>query len=304
MESSRSLKIAVAHDAGPGGDDALQLALLIARPGDALIAAIVVPYPPGTLGDPPLELLEHAETWQRLSESRLQAGRRALAERAMPKLADYAARALVTLRDSAAAGLTELCDAERPDILTIGSSPRGGIGRLLLGSTGERVVHGASLPVGVAPVGFGRSPRSLRRIVVGFDGRDESVRGLELACELARRHSASLELVAVVEPHLTEREVATQAFDVLSGAGLRDRRAEELRRLADAVLTGRAQRATVTIEHGEPLERLLSAAEQGADLLVVGSRGHGPLARVLLGRVSAALVREAPCPVLLTPRVG
>jgi nucleotide-binding universal stress UspA family protein len=44
--------------------------------------------------------------------------------------------------------------------------------------------------------------------------------------------------------------------------------------------------------------------ERGIDLLVCGSRGYGPVRRVLLGTVSAALLRQASVPVLVTPRGG
>ena len=53
---------------------------------------------------------------------------------------------------------------------------------------------------------------------------------------------------------------------------------------------------------GPPAATLARACEGGVDLLVAGSRGYGPLMRVLLGSVSTQLVAEAPCPVLVVPR--
>jgi nucleotide-binding universal stress UspA family protein len=54
---------------------------------------------------------------------------------------------------------------------------------------------------------------------------------------------------------------------------------------------------------GGATETLLSvAADAPGALLVLGSRGYGPLRRVLLGSVSTALVRSAPCPLIVTPR--
>ncbi len=46
----------------------------------------------------------------------------------------------------------------------------------------------------------------------------------------------------------------------------------------------------------------MSACEEGVDLLVLGSRGYGPMARVLLGSVSRQIVQDAPCPVLAVSR--
>lgn len=53
---------------------------------------------------------------------------------------------------------------------------------------------------------------------------------------------------------------------------------------------------------GDPARVLEAAAREGLDLLVLGSRGFGPLRRVLLGSVSSELVREAPWPVMVVPR--
>ena len=64
-----------------------------------------------------------------------------------------------------------------------------------------------------------------------------------------------------------------------------------------ASLTGVDGRVTV----GPPADELLAFADE-VDLLVVGSRRHGPLRRLLLGSTSAYLARTAPCPLLVLPR--
>ena len=53
---------------------------------------------------------------------------------------------------------------------------------------------------------------------------------------------------------------------------------------------------------GEPAQVLAQEEEHDVDLLVLGSRGYGPVRRVLLGGVSTALVRSARCPVMVVPR--
>ena len=60
--------------------------------------------------------------------------------------------------------------------------------------------------------------------------------------------------------------------------------------------------AEATLITGDPVEALVDVAEAPGTLLVVGSRGYGPLRRVLLGSVSTQLVRSAPCPLIVTPR--
>jgi nucleotide-binding universal stress UspA family protein len=57
-------------------------------------------------------------------------------------------------------------------------------------------------------------------------------------------------------------------------------------------------------ERGDPVGKLLEAAEMGVDLLVLGSRGFGPVMRLLIGSVSSHVIRQASCPVLVVPRPG
>jgi nucleotide-binding universal stress UspA family protein len=64
----------------------------------------------------------------------------------------------------------------------------------------------------------------------------------------------------------------------------------------------RELRALPVFERASPVDMLLDRAALGVDLLVVGSRGYGPLMSVLLGSVSAHLIGRAACPVLVAPR--
>jgi nucleotide-binding universal stress UspA family protein len=63
-------------------------------------------------------------------------------------------------------------------------------------------------------------------------------------------------------------------------------------------------RALPVIDRGDPVQKLLEEAEVGVDLLVLGSRGFGPVMRLLIGSVSSRVIRAAPCPVLVVPRPG
>ena len=55
---------------------------------------------------------------------------------------------------------------------------------------------------------------------------------------------------------------------------------------------------------GSPGQQLADEASVAVDLMVVGSRGYGPLQRVLLGSVSTSLMHSAPCPVMVVPRTA
>jgi nucleotide-binding universal stress UspA family protein len=63
-------------------------------------------------------------------------------------------------------------------------------------------------------------------------------------------------------------------------------------------------RALPVLDRGDPVRKLLEEAELGVDLMVLGSRGFGPVMRLLIGSVSSRVIRECPCPVMVVPRPG
>jgi nucleotide-binding universal stress UspA family protein len=62
--------------------------------------------------------------------------------------------------------------------------------------------------------------------------------------------------------------------------------------------------AEAQLLRGAPEQRLAQEAAEGADLLVLGSRGYGPVKRVLLGSVSTSVVNSASCPLMIVPRTA
>lgn len=134
------------------------------------------------------------------------------------------------------------------------------------------------------------------RIVVGVDGSESGERALRWAVrEAAHRSGATVQAVTAYSVDGPEaasvwyREGCdTKARDILG--------AQIVRALNDN------PRVAVTshVVQGDPVEVLLDAT-RGADLLVLGSHGHGRLFHAVLGSVSAACVRHANCPVLVVP---
>ncbi|MGZ4517327.1 MAG: universal stress protein [Mycobacteriaceae bacterium] len=136
------------------------------------------------------------------------------------------------------------------------------------------------------------------RIVVGVDGSDGSKAALRWAVGQAELSGAKVEAVAAWEypatygwapmysddetlPELTKKQVSETVRDTL-GAEAAD-------------LVG------VTVTEGQSAHVLLTSAA-GADLLVVGRRGRGGFAGLLLGSVSQHCVHHASCPVVVVPR--
>jgi nucleotide-binding universal stress UspA family protein len=134
----------------------------------------------------------------------------------------------------------------------------------------------------------------------GFDGSPESQRALAWAADLARAASARLRVLSVYEP--------TPSTSLAVGGGLATASINDvLRRERQKELTQALAALDPDIDASEKLldgdARDLLARESGElELLVVGSRGNGPLGAVLLGSVSSALVRSAQSPLVVVPR--
>ena len=98
-------------------------------------------------------------------------------------------------------GLHETAAATQADLVVVGSSHHGPVGRVLLGSVGERLLSGAPCAVAIAPRGHAaRDSRPIRVIAVAFDGSPEAQLALRTGHELARLTEAVLQVLMVIEP--------------------------------------------------------------------------------------------------------
>jgi nucleotide-binding universal stress UspA family protein len=146
-----------------------------------------------------------------------------------------------------------------------------------------------------------RTLRRRRRVVVGVNGSAGSHRALQWALRYADQTTAVLEAVCVWQmPPVTDFGIGWTP-EVFTG---QDAEAAAGAVLAAAVAEVAGDEPLVPIRcrvlRGRPTDVLLSAATF-ADLLVVGSRGHGTLAGILLDSVSQHCVQRAPCPVIVVP---
>lgn len=141
-----------------------------------------------------------------------------------------------------------------------------------------------------------------RRIVVGIDSSGASLAALEWALDEAQRRQADLEVVhAWTFPGIAVGSYGGAALPLLAREDL-EKAAEQLvrDRVRDIAGKNEAVKVTTAVEAGHPAEVLLAAAK-GADMLVVGSRGHGGFVGMLLGSVSSHVVHHSTCPVVVVP---
>jgi nucleotide-binding universal stress UspA family protein len=278
--SPRSTTLVVGHDGSPRGRDALALGRLLARGFDAaLVVAVVHPFD---------RLMAHGRLaparppYDFETAAREQAHR--IADEAGALLADHEAVDIrVVGARSVAEALYELAEGLEAAAVVVGSTHRGSVGRITPGSVGEALLSGSPCPVAVAPVGFHeRERQTLVRIGVAYDESAEATHALAASERLAARLHANLTIVAVAREGDQRETLAARLERIVSEA--------------PAMITARAD-----VRTGAPWEGLREAGRD-LDLLVCGSRRYGPVRRVLLGSVSARLVRDAACPVLVIPR--
>jgi nucleotide-binding universal stress UspA family protein len=283
--------ILIGYDEPERGGEAIALAETLRDPHTGTLVLTSV-YPPAPLPVGRYVTPQDIEVLREQTEELL-----LMARDALPDKDRVTIRAIPS--DSAARVLTEMAEAEQADLIVVGSSRRSALGRLLPGTTAERLLQDAPCPVAVAPRGY--SGGDIRRIGVAYDGSPEADAALRAAESFALEHSAALTVYCVVEP-------------TLPSAGMIDAGAEWPSRAtterARALLHGVVDNAPQGIKpewlllHGVPAEEIAGRAYGVIDLLFVGSHGYGPLRRALLGNVSGALVRTAGCPVVVTPRTA
>ncbi len=186
-----------------------------------------------------------------------------------------------------------LVSASRPaDTIVLGATSHPGRLTDLLGSVATVVTHRAHGPV-VVVHGSGRADQEIRRIVVGVDGSPASDEALTWATEEALRCSSELVLVhGWIYPYVGSRTSVSEPRDEM--------RLDAMRVLEACAARTHELAPTITchsiITEEGPAKAILDAAES-ADLVVVGSRGHGGFTALLLGSVSRTVLQHAPCPV-------
>jgi nucleotide-binding universal stress UspA family protein len=187
------------------------------------------------------------------------------------------------------------------DLLVMGTHGRSGFDRLMLGSVTEKILRKAPCPVltvparasAVVPVNA-----LFSRVLCAVDFSPASLHALTLAQSLAGEAAARLSVMHVLEPvSVFEPVVATGPDLPAVNAELRRDARHRLEKLIDSETRAFTDVAEVVVA-GKPYREILrTAAEQHADLIVIGAHG-GRRGLPAFGSTTAHVVREAACPVL------
>lgn len=276
----------------PQRDDsaAARLGLLLARvTGAPLVIAS------GYAASPHRASADHVEGVRLEALTAVERHRRRLLEAAAGEV--EIASTVIAYEASPARAVHRLAARLGASTIVVGASARGHLGRMLPAAMTDRLLHGAPCPVAVAPAGFRGDGLGL--IGVAFLERPDGWAALTHGSDLARAAGGLVRVLTVREPSDWRFGGPLEPSQLAAGERGRDDEAERtLSAGLGAIPESRSAGGAVLC--GEPHE-VLAAASSDLDLLVCGSRGHGPARTLMRGGVSHALVRQAACPVLVVP---
>lgn len=259
--------LVVGIDGLSGGDDAVALTHALAGPGTTVALVHVV-----------------------ADDAMLDAARRVL--HAARERFDGPCLTLLRSAPDTGAGLREAARDLDADAIVVGSPaarPAGAPPPDLPG-----ILHHAPCAVAVAPRGEAGRARVLRRIGVAYRDTPSGHAALALGRELAHAHRAEVHALTVV-PVLPRPWLGP----TIGGAEAAHRLGGEPAQIARAHLAT-LEGITGTVAEGDPAAQL-TRFSRTVDLLIVGTRGHGALRRLLVGSTAEVLLTASACPVLVVP---
>ena len=208
--------------------------------------------------------------------------------------ADVEADLESVIASSPGRGLHQQAERQSADLLVVGSCRRSAFGRTMLGDDTRAALNGAPCAVAIASVGLAERHEPIAKIGVGYNRSQESMAALALARELAASTGATIHPLEVVS-------IPTAAYGGLISPTI----GESIEAIIQEAKSRMEQMPGVQghAAYGLTGEELAAFSED-VDILVVGSRGYGPVRRLVLGSTSDYLERHARCPLLVLPRVA
>ena len=273
--------VLVGVDGSPNGRDAIVLASQLIDPDGKLTLAHVHS---GELRP------SHAITPGMVREER-EASKKLLEDERVA--ANVNAELISIVSGTPGGGLHQQAEGQGADLLVVGSCSHSAFGRAMLGDDTRAALNGAPCAVAIAAVGYSEHPGPIGKVGVAYNSSPESTAALALARELAASTGATVHALEVVS-------IPTYVYGGLVAPTIGEVIEEMLKEA-----NGRLEELPDVKGHavyGLAGEELAVFGDQ-VDILVVGSRGYGPVKRLVLGSTSAYLQRHARCSLLVLPRV-
>ena len=276
---SQLSNIVVGVDGRPEGWDALALGQRLANIGHGQLT-VACAFPAAGFAHTTL-------MWSAIREET--DARRVLAE-ARAHLSDPGGADFIAICGSMPGPCLHDAAAERhADLLVLGGSEHGAVGRVLGGSVLMSVLVDPTCPVAVPPRGHANGSRHIARVGVAVDGSPEALAAVHWARGLALDDSAIREVRLLSADTGSTSHAHTRGHsELLAGMTTADARG------------GAGLKVSWTQAPGPIADRLVDLS-LSLDLLVIGTHGRGGLSRLVHGSISADVARGAHCPVVAVP---
>ncbi|MGW3344113.1 universal stress protein [Nonomuraea rubra] len=286
---------------GPRGRDGLALAVLLAGQAHArLTVATVQPPARSTPGPARAEESAWRAYLREQADATLAQARDLIAEHAGSASGEV--QYLAHSHRGSGRGLVELARRRGADVVVIGSAPGGGRGRISVGSTADQLLHSSSVPVLLAPRGYGDGPpAAIDRLTVAYrrgPGCDAAVTD---AARTAATLGVPLRLVTLVISSGRRARIEEEML-----VRLRDQAAADLHAAARGRRPARrsgGRPVEVEVLEGRNVAQALGTTSWlPGEMIICASSDTGPLRRVFLGDTSIKIVRASTCPVMILTR--
>lgn len=282
-----------------GGRGSLDLGLQLAHAlGTRLAVVTVVPRQWST---PSLARVdaEYAEFAQQLGQQAEAKAREYLVDPSVEVPIDYHA---VSGR-SVTSALLEAAGECEASVLVLGSSTDGAVGRIVVGSTTDKLLHSSPVPLALSPRGYrSTAADGFSRVTAAFSDGDESEKVVAQAVTFAQSIGAPARVASfgVRGGTMYPPEVGLSAEDSVLDSWREQASEAQARLRADRVIGDDTETVTAT---GAGWGESMSSIDWDVnELLVLGSSTLGPIARVFLGSRATKLIRHSPVPVVVVPR--
>ncbi|MGA9856400.1 MAG: universal stress protein [Solirubrobacteraceae bacterium] len=283
-------RIAAGISLGPEGDDAARLAsaLTTATSGDLLLVVV----------EPDLPLVIPGADWRKMRRET-----EALLSRTKASFAP-GARVAIDTDLSIPRGLRRLMSFQHRQLLVTGSRHNGPAGEVSLGNHTRQLLHDLPCALAIAVRGLSTEPDfRLTTIGVGYDGGEEATAALGTAAGIAAGAGAELIVRGVIDDRVPAFGWSrlwggslTECWEEVMEDEVRSLRTEIEQATAGLPGTIRSE-----VRRGRPSEGLMELSG-AVDLLVIGSRRWGPVARLMLGGTGEALAHGSHASLLVVPR--
>ncbi len=198
----------------------------------------------------------------------------------------------------------ELAEQHLAELVVVGSSSSGLLGRIALGSVTEHLVHTAEVAVAIAPRGYPSTPLPLQRLTVAYGGAADAAELIRTGAELAKPWRVRMRIASfTVRPTtMFGGSIARSAEDLVTEQWTR-KTLQSARKQLDAV------RSTISIPDADVVlgtgtdwpDAVGDIAWESGELLLLGSAAAGPRAGVPRSAASKIL-RHVPVPAMIVPR--